>query len=122
MIAPRYTALLLATITFASAARAAEPADEPDSSLARVRIVEARRTSVASEVVLTGDIQAQAQVNVSFRTNGKVAERRVEVGDHVEADQVLAVLEPLTQRANLDNAKAALVSAEALLTQAKMAY
>ncbi len=122
MIAPRYTALLLATITFASAAQAAEPADEPDSSLARVRIVEARRTSVASEVVLTGDIQAQAQVNVSFRTNGKVAERRVEVGDHVEADQVLAVLEPLTQRANLDNAKAALVSAEALLTQAKMAY
>ncbi|MCJ2058848.1 efflux RND transporter periplasmic adaptor subunit [Methylobacterium sp. J-048] len=122
MTAYRYTALVLATIALASAAQAAEPATAPDSALARVRIVEARRTPVASEVVLTGDIQAQAQVNVSFRTNGKVAERRVEVGDHVEADQVLAVLEPLTQRANLDNAKAALVSAEALLTQAKMGY
>ncbi len=31
---------------------------------------------MALDVVLTGDIQAQAQVNVSFRTNGKVAERR----------------------------------------------
>ncbi|MCJ2053073.1 efflux RND transporter periplasmic adaptor subunit [Methylobacterium sp. J-070] len=93
-----------------------------DSSVVRVRVVEARRTSQSLEVVLTGDIQAQAQVNVAFRTNGKVAERRVEVGDHVEADQVLAVLEPLTQQANLDNAKAALNSAEALLTQAKMAF
>ncbi|MHC2108101.1 efflux RND transporter periplasmic adaptor subunit [Methylobacterium sp.] len=122
MFAQRYTALVLATIALAPAARAAEPAAEPDSALVRVRIVEARRTPVASEVVLTGDIQAQAQVNVSFRTNGKVAERRVEVGDHVEPDQVLAVLEPLTQRANLDNAKAAVASAEALLTQAKMAF
>ena len=100
----------------------AEPVAGVEPSLARVRIVEARRTPISAEVVLTGDIQAQAQVNVAFRTNGKVAERRVEVGDHVEADQVLAVLEPLTQRANLDNAKAALASAEALLTQAKMSF
>ncbi|QGY02833.1 efflux RND transporter periplasmic adaptor subunit [Methylobacterium mesophilicum SR1.6/6] len=93
-----------------------------DRTVAQVRVVEARRSPMALDVVLTGDIQAQAQVNVSFRTNGKVAERRVEVGDHVEADQVLASLEPLTQRANLDNAKAALNSAEALLTQAKMSF
>ncbi|MCJ2142040.1 efflux RND transporter periplasmic adaptor subunit [Methylobacterium sp. E-066] len=122
MTAHRYTSVVLATIALASAVHAAEPTMAPDSALARIRVVEAQRTPVASEVVLTGDIQAQAQVNVSFRTNGKVAERRVEVGDHVEADQVLAVLEPLTQRANLDNAKAALASAEARLTQAKMAY
>lgn len=93
-----------------------------DPGLARVRVVEARRTPLALDVVLTGDIQAQAQVNVAFRTNGKVAERWVEVGDHVAADQVLAILEPLTQQANLDNAKAALNSAEALLTQAKMSF
>ena len=122
MTAHRYTAVVLATIALTSTARGAEPAVAPDTALARVRVVEARRTPVAAEVVLTGDIQAQAQVNVSFRTNGKVAERRVEVGDHIAADQVLAVLEPLTQRANLDNAKAALASAEALLTQAKMAF
>ena len=88
----------------------------------RVRVVEAQRSPVSEDVVLSGDIQAQAQVNVSFRTNGKVASRKVEVGDHVEADQVLAELEPLTQRANLDNAKAALSSTEAQLTQAKLTF
>ncbi|MCJ2073632.1 efflux RND transporter periplasmic adaptor subunit [Methylobacterium sp. J-030] len=100
----------------------AGPAATGDPALARVRIVAAHRTPIASEVALTGDIQPQAQVNVAFRTNGKIAERRVEIGDHVEADQVLAVLEPLTQKANLDTARAALASAEALLTQAKMSF
>ena len=100
----------------------ASPVEAAEPSPVRVRIVEAHRTPLATDVILTGDIQAQAQVNVSFRTNGKVAERRVEVGDHVTADQVLGILQPLTQQANLDNAKAALTSAEASLTQAKMAF
>jgi membrane fusion protein, multidrug efflux system len=115
--------LFLALTAFASIGCVrAEPEGAIDPTLARVRVVEARRTPLTLDVVVTGDIQAQAQVNVSFRTNGKVAERRVEVGDHVNADQVLAVLEPLTQQANLDNAKAALTSAEALLTQARMSF
>ncbi len=119
----RWTRLLLALTALGWVGCAhAEPSATTDPSLARVRVVEARRTPMAFDVVVTGDIQAQAQVNVAFRTNGKVAERRVEVGHHVAADQVLAVLEPLTQRANLDNAKAALNSAEALLTQAKMSF
>ena len=108
-----------------SAVRADAPAalsEADDPSVVLVRVREARKGPVASDVVLTGDVQAQAQTNVAFRTNGKVAERRVEVGDHVTADQVLAVLEPLVQRANLDNARAALVSAEAQLTQAKVTF
>ncbi len=128
---------VLATVAAVSAllapvlASAAQPGEAPaspgvpeaeDPSLVLVRVVKATKGPVTSDVVLTGDIQAQAQTNVAFRTNGKVAERRVEVGDHVGADQVLAVLEPLTQRANLDNARAALVSAEAQLTQAKVTF
>ncbi|GJD85786.1 efflux RND transporter periplasmic adaptor subunit [Methylobacterium haplocladii] len=104
---------------------ASDPAagrDPSDISVVLVRIVEAQRTAVASDIVLTGDIQAQAQTNVAFRTNGKIATRLVEVGDHVAADQVLAKLDPQEQQANLDTAKAALVSAEALLTQAKVAF
>jgi RND family efflux transporter MFP subunit len=113
------TCLVIAAISMPVAARAAPPEDD---GLLRVRIAEARRTPVFEDVVLSGDIQAQAQVNISFRTNGKVASRKVEVGDHVEADQVLAELEPLTQRANLDNARAAQSSAEAQLTQAKLSF
>lgn len=113
--------LAAALVLLAPPGRAAPEASD-DPSVVKVRVVEARRSPVSADVVLTGDIQAQAQTNVAFRTNGKVAERRVEVGDHVGADQVLAVLEPLTQRANLDNARAALVSAEAQLTQAKVTF
>lgn len=87
-----------------------------------VRTVLARKQPVALDVVFTGDIQAQAQTNVSFRTNGKIAQRLVEVGDHVTADQVLARLDPQEQQANRANAEAALNSAEALLTQAKLAF
>lgn len=87
-----------------------------------VRTLLAKTSPVTAEAVFTGDIQAQAQTNVSFRTNGKIAARLVEVGDHVSADQVLARLDPQEQRANLANAEAALASAEALLTQAKLGF
>ena len=125
MAALRLMVLCLAGFAAAPPAPArAEPAAQvvPSPSLLQVRVVEARRAPVSADVVLTGDIQAQAQVNVSFRTNGKVSERHVEVGDHVEADRVLAVLEPLTQSANLDNAVATLASATAQLTQAKLTF
>lgn len=111
---------LIAACLAAPFLMAASPPDE--DGLLRVRVAEARRTALAEEVVFSGDIEPQAQVNVAFRTNGKVAKRLVEVGDHVTADQVLAELEPLTQRANLDNARAAVSSAEAQLTQAKLTF
>jgi RND family efflux transporter MFP subunit len=107
----------------ASGALAADPDHDPNNtSVVLVRTVEAERTAVSADVIFTGDVQAQAQTNVAFRVNGKVAKRLIEVGDHVEADQVLATLDRQEQQANLDNAKAALVSAEALLTQAKVAF
>lgn len=121
MLARLLPASALAACLAAPIPVVAAPEDDA-SSLLRVRVVEALRTTLAEDVVLSGDIQAQAQVNVSFRTNGKVAKRLVEVGDHVTADQVLAELEPLTQRANLDNARAALSSAAAQLTQAKLTF
>ncbi|MDP4025278.1 efflux RND transporter periplasmic adaptor subunit [Methylobacterium sp. NEAU 140] len=117
--ARRRLAAALAAAVLAAGPATGAGAGGPDARL-RVRIVEARPTATTEDVILTGDIQAQAQVNVAFRTNGKVSERRVEVGDHVAADQVLAVLEPLTQRADLDTARAALTSAEAQLTQANL--
>ena len=110
-------------LTFAALLPAAAGAEEgPLKAQTLVRTAIAAESTVASEAVITGDIQAQAQTAVSFRTNGKVAERLVEVGDHVSADKVLARLDPQEQRANLANAEAALTSAEARLTQAKLNF
>ncbi len=109
-----------ATCLVGLAAHAAPDAGDPSTVL--VRVVEAARQPVTANIVFSGDIQAQAQTNVAFRTNGKVLTRLVEVGEHVEADQVLARLDPQQLQADLDNAKAALTSAEAQAAQAKLTY
>ena len=101
-------------------ASALDTADDP--SFVQVRTVEARRVPVAADIVFTGDIQPQAPTNVAFRTNGKVAERLVEVGEHVDPDRVLARLDPVQLRSDVDNAQAALTSAEATLSQARIAF
>jgi len=108
--------LCLPAILLAAPASAAEPA------LARVKAITAQASTVAAAVVITGDVQAKFQSNIAFRVSGKMAERLVEVGEHIGADQVLARLEPQEQQVNRDTAQAALVSAEALLTQAKVGF
>jgi RND family efflux transporter MFP subunit len=126
-IRPRTVVLAILCI-LAVSSLAARAQDAPRSGTeasperALVRTVVARRTTISSHLVFTGDIEAQSQVNVSFRTAGKIAARLVEVGDQIRADQVLARLDPQEQRANLANAQAALTSAEALLTQAKVSF
>ncbi len=116
-------AALLAGAALGPAAAAGAPADAtPPPSLAAVKTVTAARTDVAGEVVLSGDVQAKFLSTVAFRVTGKIAERLAEVGDHVGADQVLARLEPQEQRVNVETAEAALSSAEALLTQAKVNF
>ena len=61
----------------------------------------AKVTDFAPSVTLTGVIAAQVQTELSFRVGGKIAERLVNVGDHVTADQVLARLDPDEQQAEL---------------------
>ena len=95
---------------------------ETAARLVPVHIVTPRSTPTAPNIALSGQIQARVQSNISFRVNGKVTERRVEVGAHVRKDDVLAVLDPAEQKADVDNAQAGLNSAEALLQQAQTTY
>ncbi|MGX7708907.1 efflux RND transporter periplasmic adaptor subunit [Methylobacterium sp. Gmos1] len=116
-------ALLLASPALAEASfPAKDEVPRTDPALAQVRVVTAALVPVAEQVVLTGDIQAKFLSNIAFRVSGKIQERLVEVGEHVTADQVLARLEPQEQQVNVDTAQAALASAEALLTQAKVSF
>ena len=87
-----------------------------------VEVTLAKAQPYAPKVLLTGSIEPRFSSNIAFRTNGKIEQRLVEIGDHIAADQVLARLDPQVQRANLDAAKAGLVSAQALLTQASVTF
>ncbi len=95
---------------------------EGTTDLVPVRAITPHQTQTSPDIALSGQIQARVQSNISFRLNGKVVERRVDTGDHVTKGQVLAVLDPVEQKADVVNAKAALNSAEALLQQAKTTY
>jgi RND family efflux transporter MFP subunit len=80
--------------------------------------LQARQLSVA----LTGDIQARVRAELSFRVSGRVTERLVDVGMHVNAGDVLARIDPVEQQADLDGANAAVAAAESQLRVASATF
>ena len=62
-----------------------------------------------TSVTLTGEVQARFRADLAFRVSGRVVERLVEVGTHVDAGQVLARLDPAEQKADVDAAAASSV-------------
>lgn len=92
----------------------------PEPRPVRVLAVEPR--SGGDVVSLTGTIQAQTEVNLGFRIDGRMIERNVNVGDRVAAGQVLARLDRTTEQNGLRAARAALVAARGQLTEAQNNY
>lgn len=76
----------------------------------------------ALSVALTGEVKARVQSDLAFRFAGQIATRFVEIGDHVEAGQVLARLESQEQTADLTSMAAGVQSAEATLRQTTPAF
>jgi RND family efflux transporter MFP subunit len=87
-----------------------------------VRVVTAKVTDYAPTLSLTGAIAARVSSDLSFRISGRVIERKVDVGAHVSAGEVLARLDPASAEADRDAANAAVASAEALLKQNQSAF
>jgi len=80
----------------------------------------------SSSVELPGDLQAQIESPIFARTDGYLKERRAELGDHVKAGDVMAVLETpeidqqiLQAQASLAQTQAALKELEADIELAK---
>ncbi|HSS84826.1 MAG TPA: efflux RND transporter periplasmic adaptor subunit, partial [Reyranella sp.] len=88
----------------------------------RVKVVTTEIVDFAPPITLTGVIAARIRTDLSFRLSGKISERLVNVGDHVELNQVLARLDPDEQQAELVSAQAGVASAEAMVRQAAAAF
>lgn len=63
--------------------------------------------------VFPGAVQAQEEVDLSFRIAGKILTRRVDAGAQVKAGQVLATLDPEDNKLNSDASQSAVTAAEA---------
>ena len=71
---------------------------------------------------LTGEVQARFRADLSFRVNGRVLARLVDIGAHVNAGDLLARLDPAEQQADFDAATAAVDAAEAQLRVARATF
>jgi HlyD family secretion protein len=91
------------------------PAKPTSSSLSLYTV--GRRTVTAS-VTGTGNLVPMTQSNVSFKVSGILTAVDVRVGDHVNAGQLLATIDPTTQQQALAAAQANLQVAQANLQSA----
>jgi RND family efflux transporter MFP subunit len=101
---------------------ACEPARTPARSPAVVKTEVVRLQPRQTVIRLTGDVQARVSTELSFRVSGRVTERLVDVGAHVNAGDVLARVDPTEQKADLEGAKAAVTAAEAQLRVATATF
>ena len=87
-----------------------------------VRTVTTTRQAVGEAIVLTGHIQADDEASMAFRIGGRMVERLVNVGDRVEAAQVIAKLDPQIEVNALRSTQTALAAAEAALVQTRAQF
>ncbi|HYO27659.1 MAG TPA: hypothetical protein VER68_05230, partial [Azonexus sp.] len=106
-----------AALTFLVACQPAEQAVAPEIRPVRVVTVESRASGDA--VVLTGRVQAETEINLAFRIDGRMVSRAVNVGDTVKPGQEIARLNPENEENGLRAAEATLQGARGQLTEAR---
>src|SRR5262249_26212756 len=84
-----------------------------------VRTVTVAKRDVGETVTYTGRIQAEDEARLAFRIGGRMIERSANVGDRVDAGQVVAKLEPQDELNALRSAQAARAAAEAQFVEAR---
>ena len=114
--APR---LLLAGLALALLSACQPEADTAPPQVRPVRTVTVVKREVGETVSYTGRIQAENETRLSFRISGRMVERSVNVGDHVEPGQVVAKLEPQDELNALRTAQASVAAAQGQLNQAQ---
>ncbi|MGE5792031.1 MAG: efflux RND transporter periplasmic adaptor subunit, partial [Bacteroidota bacterium] len=110
---------LAALVLLAGCRRAEEP---PPPEVRPVRVISVEQRAAGDTVSLTGTVQAQTEVNFSFRIDGRMIDRSVNVGDTVKPGQVLARLDPSNEDASLASARAQLASARAQAVEQRNNY
>lgn len=111
-------AALLATSLSACDDRSTTPVEH--AAFVHTEIVQPRDGQAS--LTLTGEVEARFRADLSFRVSGRLLERLVDVGAHVNAGDVLARLDPAEQQADLEAATAGVAAAESQLRVAQATF
>jgi RND family efflux transporter MFP subunit len=107
-------------LTLLAACRPA--AETPAPEIRPVRVMTVEKTAGGQTVSLTGNIQAQTEVNLSFRIDGRMIQRNVDVGATIKPGQVVAILNADNEENALQSARASLAAARAQVGEARNNY
>jgi RND family efflux transporter MFP subunit len=97
-------------------------AREQEQSMPRVNVATVVSASGQSQLVLPGNIQAVTEAPILARITGYVKSRKVDIGDRVQAGQLLAEIEEPEIDQQVRQAQATLQQAQAALEQANANY
>ena len=120
MAGPLNTGILGLSLLALLTACSKEGPKEPLSP--RVYVQQVSTREFAPPIQLSGDIQARVETQLSFRVGGKIIERTVDVGDHIQARQVLARLDPKDLKIQVETAQASVNAQQAQVVQTRAAF
>jgi RND family efflux transporter MFP subunit len=114
----RVAAIAFLAVTLVGCGETAPKVSQPRP----VRTVTVGRRAEGETVSLTGQIRAQNETSLAFRLDGRLIERRVNVGDVVKLGQVVGRLDAQIQQNSLQQAQANLSAAQGQLQQARSTF
>jgi len=95
---------------------------QQDEALPRMQVIQVGRSTRSSEMEFPGNIQAVTEAPVLARASGYIKRRVVDIGDRVQAGQLLAEIEAPELDDQVRQATAAAQQARAALDQAQANY
>lgn len=121
--AAAHARLVLALVAATQLLTGCDRRDAPQEPEVRpVRSMKIGQRAEPGTVSMTGTIQAQNEINLAFRVDGRLTRRLVGVGDVVRKGQVVAALDPQNEESSLKAARAQFAAADAQQVEAKSNY
>lgn len=104
---------------FSFHANASRPTAHSEPVVRPARVAEISYRKQSQALLLAGTVVPRIESTLGFRVSGKIVQRSVDVGAVVKAGDVIATLDPADYKLAVDNARAALASADADYARAK---
>ena len=101
-------------LSFAGCGKKTAPTGKrEDKTAINVKVETVKETSIAEVAVYTGEVKASESASVSSKASGTAKTVRKEIGDYVEAGEILATIDDTDYRTQYNQAQAAYNQAQA---------